>query len=68
MISFAEFVEKLPDDTPKEVWNYAEFLLEKRLKNKQRVPAFDWEGSLNDLAKQYSSVDLQHEIGKMRGD
>jgi acylphosphatase len=35
---------------------------------KQMVPALGWEGALKDLGGQYSSVDLQHEIGKMRGD
>jgi hypothetical protein len=34
---------------------------------KQKVPAFDWEGALEDLGEQYSSVQLQHEIGRMRG-
>jgi hypothetical protein len=42
-------------------------LLEKRSKKKQKVPAFDWEGALADLGEQYSSVELQHEIGKIRG-
>jgi len=67
MTTLASFVEQLPPDIQKEVRSYAEFLLEKRSKNKQNVPAFDWEGALADLGERYSSVELQHEIGKMRG-
>jgi hypothetical protein len=41
--------------------------MEKRFKKKQKVPSFDWEGALADLGEQYSSVELQHEIRKIRG-
>jgi hypothetical protein len=68
MTTFARFIEHLPPDIQEEVRSYAEFLLEKRSKKKQRVPVFDWEGALKDIGEQYSSVELQHEIGKMRGD
>ena len=67
MTTIARFVEQLPLDIQKEVRNYAEFLLEKRSKKMQKVPTFDWEGALKDMGEQYSSVELQHEIGKMRG-
>jgi hypothetical protein len=67
MTTLARFVEQLPLDIQKEVLSYAEFLLERRSRRKQKVPAFDWEGALKDLGEQYSSVQLQHEIGKMRG-
>ena len=68
MITLARFVEHLPPDIQEEVRSYAEFLLEKRSKKKQKVPVFDWEGALADLGEQHTSVELQHEIGKMRGD
>ena len=67
MTTLARFVEQLPLDIQKEVLSYAEFLLERRSRRKQKVPAFDWEGALKDLEEKYSSVQLQHEIGKMRG-
>jgi len=67
MTSLARFVEQLPLDIQKEVLSYAEFLLERRSRKKQKAPAFDWEGALEDLGEQYSSVQLQHEIGRMRG-
>ena len=67
MTNLARFVEHLPPDIQEEVRSYAEFLLEKRSRKKQKVPVFDWEGALVDLGEQYTSVELQHEIGKMRG-
>ena len=67
MTTLARFVEQLPLDIQKEVLSYAEFLLERRSRKKQKLPAFDWEGALEDLGEQYSSVQLQHEIGRMRG-
>ncbi len=53
---------------PEEVRDFAEFLLNKRAQKKHEAPAFDWEGDLKDLADQYTSVELQHEILRMRGD
>ncbi len=68
MTTLAELVEQLPPDIQKEVKDFAEFLLKKRAEMKYEVPAFDWEGELKDLAEQYTSVELQHHILKMRGD
>ena len=68
MTTLARFVEHLPPDIQEEVRSYAEFLLEKRSRKKQKVPVLDWEGALANLGEQYTSVELQHEIGKMRGD
>ncbi len=67
MTTLAEFVGQLPPDIQKEVWDFAQFLLEKRAKKKHQLPAFDWEGDLKDLADQYTSAELQHEILRIRG-
>ncbi|MFZ3111951.1 DUF2281 domain-containing protein [Methanothrix sp.] len=67
MTTLARFFEQLPPDIQREVRSYAEFLLDKRFKKRQKVPSFDWEGALKDIGEQYSSVELQHEIEKMRG-
>jgi len=53
MTTLARFVEQLLLDIQKEVLSYAEFLLERRSRKKQKVPAFDWEGALEDLGEQY---------------
>jgi len=68
MTTIADFVEQLPPDIQREVRDFAEFLLRKRTRKKHNVPAFDWEGGLRDLEEEYTSVELQHKILKMRGD
>jgi|WetSurMetagenome_2_1015567.scaffolds.fasta_scaffold10891_3 hypothetical protein len=65
MTTIAQFVEQLPPDIQKEVKDFAEFLLEKKAKKRQKVPDFDWEGALKD--EPYNSVELQHEILRIRG-
>jgi pyruvate-formate lyase-activating enzyme len=65
MTTIAQFVEQLPPDIQKEVKDFAEFLLEKKAKKRQRVPDFDWDGALKD--EPYNSVQLQHEILRIRG-
>ena len=68
MTTLVEFVTQSPPDLQKEVRDSAEFLLEKRSKRMHKVPSFDWEGALEDLGDQYTSVELQHEILKTRGE
>ncbi len=68
MTTLAEFIEQLPPDIQREVKDFAEFLLLKREKKAHKVPTFDWEGGLEDLREEYTSVDLQHEIRGMRDD
>jgi hypothetical protein len=65
MATIAQFFEQLPPDIQKVVLDFAEFLLEKKAKKKQRAPNFDWEGAL--IEEPYSSVQLQHEILRIRG-
>ncbi len=67
MTTLIELVERLPPDIQKEVKDFAEFLLEKNAKKKHGAPIFDWEGDLRDLGEKYTSVELQHEILRMRG-
>jgi hypothetical protein len=65
MTTIAQFVEQLPPDIQKEVKDFAEFLLEKKAKKRQKVPDSNWEGALKD--EPYNSVELQHEILRIRG-
>ena len=66
MEALEEVLEKLPPDLQKEVKDFIEFLLEKRAKRTRGKPKFDWAGALEDLRKQYTSVELQHNISKWR--
>lgn len=55
-------INELPESVVPEIYDYIEFLLSKYGSNKKETSKFkfDWEGSLNKLKNEYSSVDLQH--------
>lgn len=55
-----------PPDLRKEVEDFVEFLLEKRVSRLRRKPDFGWAGALKDIRDQYTSVQLQHTISKWR--
>jgi hypothetical protein len=61
-----ELIKELPPELHREVGDFIEFLLERRLKRARVKPNFDWAGALKDMRDQYSSVELQHEISKWR--
>ena len=60
-----EMVDELPPREQAEVRDFVEFLLAKRSGARQK-PQFDWGGALKDLSDDYTSVELQHEIARMR--
>ena len=53
-------VKNLPPKLQKQVIDFIDFL-SKKYKFK-----FDWEGSLSELGKKYTSVDLQHKASEWR--
>ena len=57
-------VKKLPEELQKEVMDYVQFLLEKRISRKRGRLDFGWEGALKDLRNKNTSVELQHKISK----
>ena len=57
-----ELFQKLPDDLKREVMDYIEFLLERRVKKKQGQLSFSWKGALKELKDKYTSVKLQHKV------
>ncbi|MDN3513881.1 MAG: DUF2281 domain-containing protein [Candidatus Brocadia sp.] len=65
MKSLEEMIKKLPIEYEQEVQDFIEFILEKRVKKHKGKPKFDWGGALKHL-KNYTSVELQHEISKLR--
>lgn len=64
--SIDERVKDLPPDLQKEVEDFVEFLLERRLRKPRGKPDFAWAGALKDLRDQYTSVQLQHKISEWR--
>ena len=61
-----KMIRELPPELHREVEDFVEFLLEKRLKRPRAKPNFDWAGALKDIRDQYTSVELQHEISEWR--
>lgn len=63
-----EMVRELPIERQAEVRDFVEFLLAKQHSRQRRKPQFDWAGALKDMRDEYTSVDLQHEITRLRGE
>lgn len=59
-------IQSLPPDLRSEVEDFVEFLLEKKAAKGRKQPSLEWAGSLKELAKEYTSVELQHSISKLR--
>jgi len=65
--SIDELVKDLPEEDQMRVREYVESLVNRRVKRKGQ-PTFDWAGALIDLRDQYTSVELQHEISRLRAE
>lgn len=63
-----EMVKELPIERQAEVRNFVEFLLAKQQSRQRRKPQFDWAGALKDMRNEFTSVELQHEITRLRGE
>ena len=63
-----EMVKELPLEFQCEVEDFVRFLLEKRTKKPRGKLKFDWEGALEDLRDQYTSVELQHQVSEWRAE
>jgi hypothetical protein len=57
-----ELLRRLSPELQTEVRDFVEFLLERRSTRHHRPMKFQWEGALKDLRRQYTSVQLQHQI------
>ncbi len=63
-----QLVEQLSPDLQKEVVDFAEFLLEKRMTKRKQDLKLDYRGVLRDMRKEYTSVELQHKVFEWWGD
>jgi hypothetical protein len=61
-----EMVNELTPGQQAEVRDFVEFLLAKQRSSPRQKPQFDWAGALKDMREEYTSVDLQHEITRLR--
>ena len=63
-----EMVDELTPERQAEVRDFVEFLLTKQRSRTRRKPQFGWAGALKDLRDEFTSVELQHEIARLRGE
>ena len=63
-----EMVKELPLEFQYEVEDFVRFLLEKQARKPRGKLEFDWEGALEDLRDQYTSVELQHQVSEWRAE
>ncbi|MDI6804286.1 MAG: DUF2281 domain-containing protein [Bacteroidota bacterium] len=66
MNNIEQLIHELPPDLQDEALDFIRFLLNKYQNKTKKKPEFLWEGALSDLRAQYTSVELQHEIYKLR--
>lgn len=63
-----EMLDELSPERQAEVRDFVEFLLAKQRSRPRRKPRFGWAGALRDLRDDFTSVDLQHEVTRQRGE
>lgn len=66
MNQIEQMIHELPPDLQEEALDFIKFLLNKWQNKTKKKPEFQWAGALKDLREQYTSVELQHEISKLR--
>lgn len=63
-----ELVREVPPDLRAEIRDFIEFLLAKRSPRASRTLRQDWAGALRDHRQEYTSLELQHQALRWRGD
>ena len=54
-----ELIERLPPELQDEVYDFAQFLLEKKIQPKQKRLRMDWAGGLSEFRDKFTSLELQ---------
>ncbi len=68
MQTIEELLEKLPPDLQKEVKDFAEFLVDTRVRRKQKKLNMQWAGALREYRDQFTSLELQKKALQWWGD
>lgn len=68
MENIEERVKKLPPELQREVEDFVNFLIEKKMKKHGVMLRQDWAGALKDYRNQYTSLELQKKALEWRGD
>jgi len=68
MNELIEMIRKLPPDVQKEVKDYVEFLMSKRLRKQRSKLSQEWAGALREFRSQYTALTLEDKSLDWRGD
>ncbi len=68
MESLIEMIKKLPPEYEQEVYDFVQFLLEKKSPKPKKELKLSWRGALQNLKDKYTSVELQHKILELWSD
>lgn len=66
--SLEALIHELPPELQEELKDFAEFLLERRVRRGAKFLGQRWAGSLRGFRDQYTSLDLQKKALEWRGD
>jgi hypothetical protein len=59
-------IKQLPQVLQKEVEDFVDFLLEKRLRKKSKKPSLNWIGGLKEFKDKYTALELQKKSAEWR--
>jgi hypothetical protein len=68
MRTIQEIVQELPPELQREVEDFVQFLIEKRVRKSGAKLRQDWAGALSDYRDQYTALGLQKKALEWRGD
>jgi len=68
MPTLKELIDQLPPELQQEVQDFAQFLLEKRMKKAGYKLRQDWAGALKKYRDRYTSLELQKKALEWRGE
>jgi hypothetical protein len=63
-----EIVRELPPELRQEVEDFAQFLLDKKVRHKQAKLRMTWAGGLREFRDQFTCLELQKKALEWRGD
>jgi len=66
MGAMEDIIKELRPEFQRKVQDLAASLLDRQKRHPRRKPRFDWAGALEDMKDQYTSVELQHRISRLR--
>jgi len=68
MRTIQEMVQELPPELQREVEDFVQFLIEKRVRKSGAKLRQDWAGALSEYRDQYIALELQKKALEWRGD